>query len=123
MNCQFYSVQLFNDAKQLKKQLIHALDAYFNSLKIQFLLYMKKQKRIYFFTKLKPSIKIILTNYQNLFSIKKNLLSLTARLKNNIKMKKKIISLIFLFNSISLQINPIKMKNQTRKIEKKIRFQ
>ena len=89
MNCQFHSVQLFNDAKQLKKQLIHAFNAYFNSLKIQFLLYMKKQKRIHFFTKLKFSIKIVLTNYQNLFSIKKNLLSLTARLKNNIKIKKK----------------------------------
>ena len=44
MNCQFHSVQLFNDAKQLKKQLIHAFDAYFNNLKIQFSLYMKKQK-------------------------------------------------------------------------------
>ena len=89
MNYQFHFVQFFNDAKQSKKQSIHVFNAYFNNLKIQFLLYMEKQKRIHFFTKLKPLIKIILTNYQNLFSIKKNLLSLTARLKNNIKMKKK----------------------------------
>ena len=89
MNHQLHSVQLFNDAKQLKEQSIHAFDAYLNSLKIQFSSYMKKQKRIHFFTKLKPSIKIVLTNYQNLFSIKKNLLSLTAHLKNNIKTKKK----------------------------------
>ena len=34
------------------------------------------------------------------------------------KNEKKIISLIFLSNSISLQINPIRMKNQTKRIEK-----
>ena len=50
MNCQFHSVQFFKDVKQLKKQSIHAFNAYFNNLKIQFLLYMKKQKWIHFFT-------------------------------------------------------------------------
>ena len=103
MNCQFHFVQFFNDAKQLKKQSIHVFDVYFNNLKVQFSSYMEKQKRIHFFTKLKSSIKIVLTNYQNLFSIKKNLLSLTARLKNNIKMKKKnnIINFFIQFNQFA----------------------
>ena len=103
MNCQFHFVQLFNDAKQSKKQSIHVFDVYLSSLKVQLSSYMKKQKRIHFFTKLKPSIKIVLTNYQNLSSIKKNLLSLTARLKNNIKMKKKIniINFFIQFNQFA----------------------
>ena len=104
MNHQLYSTQFFNDAKQLKKQFVHAFDTYFNNLKAQLPSYTKKQKRIHFFTKLKPSVKIVLINYQNLFSIKKNLLSLTARLKNNMKMKKKN-NIINLFTQSSQSTN------------------
>ena len=53
----------------------------------------------------------------------KKLVVVDCAFKKQHKNKKKIISLIFLFNSINLQINPVKMKNQTKKIEKKIQFQ
>ena len=121
MNCQFHSVQLFNDAKQLKKQLIHAFNAYFSSLKVQLSSYTEKQKRIHFFTKLKSSIKIVLTNYQNLSSIKKNLLSLTARLKNNIKMKKKN-NIINFFNQFNQSANKFGKNEKPNKKNWKKKF-
>ena len=40
-----------------------------------------------FFTKLKSKLQIVLTNYQNLSMIKKNFLSLIAKLKNNMRKK------------------------------------
>ena len=60
-------------------------DVYLNILKTHLFSYIKQQRIINLFTKLKLKFRIVLTNYQNLSMIKKNLLSLIVKLKNNMR--------------------------------------
>jgi hypothetical protein len=68
-----------------KKQSMQAFDAFLNNLESQLILYIEKQRIIHLFIKLKLKLRVALTNYQNLLIIKKKLLILTSRLKNNMK--------------------------------------
>jgi phenylalanyl-tRNA synthetase alpha subunit len=64
---------------------MQAFDAFLNNLESQLISYIEKQRIIHLFIKFKSKLRAALTNYQNLFIIKKKLLILTNRLKNNMK--------------------------------------
>ncbi len=72
VNRHFYHAQFFSNAKQKKKQSMQTFDAFLNSFESQLTLYIEKQRIIYLFIKLKSKLRAALTNYQNLFIIKKN---------------------------------------------------
>ncbi len=85
VNRHLHHAQLFSNAKQEEKQSMQAFDAFLNNLESQLTLYIEKQRIIHLFIKLRSELRAALTNYQNLFIIKKELLILTNRLKNNMK--------------------------------------
>ncbi len=85
VNRHFHHAQFFSNAKQKEKQSMQAFDAFLNNLESQLISYIEKQRIIHLFFKLKSKLRAALTNYQNLFIIKKKLLILTNRLKNNMK--------------------------------------
>jgi hypothetical protein len=85
VNRHLHHAQFFSNAKQEKKQSMQAFDAFLNNLENQLTSYIEKQRIIHLFIKLKSKLRAALTNYQDLFIIKKKLLILTNRLKNNMK--------------------------------------
>ncbi len=85
VNRHLHHAQFFSNAKQEKKQSMQAFDAFLSSLESQLILYIEKQRIIHLFIKLRSKLRAALTNYQNLLIIKKELLILTNRLKNNMK--------------------------------------
>jgi hypothetical protein len=85
VNRHLHHAQLFSNAKQEEKQSMQAFDVFLNNLESQLTSYSEKQRIIHLFIKLKSKLRAALTNYQNLFIIKKKLLILTNRLKNNMK--------------------------------------
>jgi hypothetical protein len=85
VNRHLHHAQLFSNAKQKKKQSMQAFDAFLNNLESQLTSYIKKQRIIHLFIKLRSKLRAALTYYQNLLIIKKKLLILTNRLKNNMK--------------------------------------
>jgi hypothetical protein len=78
-------MRFFSNTKQEEKQSMQAFDAFLNNLENQLISYIEKQRIIHLFIKLKSKLRAALMNYQNLFIIKKKLLILTNRLKNNMK--------------------------------------
>ncbi len=73
--------------------------------------YIEKQRIIYLFIKFRSKLRVTLTNYQNLFIIKKKLLILTNRLKNNMK---KTIDVQTTFNNRSSDFKTSQNKNQEK---------
>jgi hypothetical protein len=78
--------------------------------------YIEKQRIIHLFIKLKSKLRVALTNYQNLLIIKKKMLILTNRLKNNMK---KTIDAQTMFDSRSsnfkTSFNKKRDRNEKRK--------
>jgi hypothetical protein len=93
---------------------MQVFDAFVNNFESQLTSYIEKQRIIHLFIKLKSKLRAALTNYQNLFIIKKRLLILTNRLKNN--MKKTIDAQTTFDNRLT---NFKTSKNKNRKKEKK----
>jgi hypothetical protein len=85
VNRHLHHAQLFSNAKQEKKQSMQAFDAFLSNLESQLTSYIEKQRITHLFIKLRSKLRAALTNYQNLLIIKKKLLILTNRLKNNMK--------------------------------------
>ncbi len=85
INRHFHHAQFFSNAKQKKKQSMQIFDVFLNNLENQLTSYIEKQRIIYLFIKFRSKLRAALTNYQNLLIIKKELLILTKRLKNNMK--------------------------------------
>ncbi len=85
INRHFHHAQFFSNAKQKKKQSMQIFDVFLNNLENQLTSYIEKQRIIYLFIKFRSKLRAALTNYQNLLIIKKELLILTNRLKNNMK--------------------------------------
>ena len=85
MNRQLHFAQKFQNVKQNEKQIAQIFDNHLNYLKIQLHLFTEKQRKINFFFKLKFALKVALTNFQNIFERKKNLMILAIKLKINIK--------------------------------------
>ena len=85
MNRKLYQTQMYANVKQKNIQTIQNFDAHLNTLKAHLLSYIEQQRIIHFFIKLRSSFRTVLINYQNLFINKKNLISLTTKLKNNMK--------------------------------------
>jgi hypothetical protein len=121
VNHHFHHAQLFSNAKQEKKQSMQAFDAFLNNLESQLTSYIEKQRIIHLFIKLKSKLRVALTNYQNLFIIKKKLLILTNRLKNNMK---KTIDAQTTFDSRSSNFKTSfnKRRNRNEKRENKNSF-
>jgi hypothetical protein len=124
INYYFHHAQFFSNAKQKEKQSMQAFDAFLNNLENQLTLYIEKQRIIHLFIKFRSKLRVALTNYQNLLIIKKELLILTSRLKNN--MKKTIDRLTSRRRSTRIEkkmkneiIKTRLMTNQRRKIVEK----
>jgi hypothetical protein len=116
VNCHFHHTQFFSNATQKEKQSMQIFDAFLNNFESQLTLYIEKQRIIHLFIKLKSKLRAALTNYQNLLIIKKKLLILTNRLKNNMK---KIIDVQTTFNNRSsnfkTSFNKKRNRNEKRK--------
>ncbi len=116
VNRHLHHAQFFSNAKQKEKQSMQVFDAFLNNLESQLTSYIEKQRIIHLFIKLKSKLRAALTNYQNLFIIKKKLLILTNRLKNNMK---KTIDAQTTFDSRSssfkTSFNKKQNKNEKRK--------
>jgi Ni,Fe-hydrogenase I large subunit len=111
INRHFHHAQLFSNAKQKKKQSMQAFDVFLNNLENQLISYIEKQRIIHLFIKLWSKLRAALTNYQNLFIIKKELLILTNRLKNNMK---KTIDAQTTFDSRSSDFKTSQHKNRKK---------
>jgi hypothetical protein len=85
INHHLHHARFFSNAKHKKKQSMQAFDAFLSNLESQPTSYIEKQRIIHLFIKLRSKLRAALTNYQNLFIIKKRLLILTNCLKNNMK--------------------------------------
>ncbi len=112
INRHFHHAQFFSNAKQEKKQSMQAFDVFLNNLESQLTLYIEEQRIIHLFIKLRSKLRAALTNYQNLFIIKKELLILTNRLKNNMK---KTIDAQTTFDNRSTDFKTSQHKNRERK--------
>jgi hypothetical protein len=111
INRHLHHAQLFSNAKQEKKQSMQAFDAFLNNLESQLTSYIEKQRINYLFIKFRSKLRAALTNYQNLFIIKKELLMLTNRLKNNMK---KTIDAQTTFDSRLFDFKTSQHKNRER---------
>ncbi len=111
INRHFHHAQFFSNAKQEKKQSMQVFDAFLNNLENQLTLYIEKQCITHLFIKLRSKLRVALTNYQNLFIIKKKLLILTNRLKNNMK---KTIDAQTTFKSCSFDFKTSQHKNREK---------
>jgi hypothetical protein len=114
INRHFRHTQFFSNAKQEKKQSMQVFDAFLSNFENQLTSYIEKQRIIHLFIKFRSKLRAALTNYQNLLIIKKELLILTNRLKNNMK---KTIDAQTTFDSRSIDFKTSQHKN--RKREKK----
>ena len=85
MNRQLHFAQEFQDVRQSEKQTAQIFDNHLNYLKAQLHSFTKKQRRINFFIRLKFALRAALTNFQNIFDRRKNLIILAIKLKINIK--------------------------------------
>jgi flagellum-specific peptidoglycan hydrolase FlgJ len=96
-------------------------DVFLNNFESQLILYIEKQRIIYLFIKLRLILRVTLTNYQNLFIIKKKLLILTNSLKNNMK---KTVDAQTTFNNRSSNFKTSfnKKRNKDEKRENKNSF-
>jgi hypothetical protein len=90
---------------------MQVFDAFLNSFKSQLTSYIEKQRIIHLFIKIRSKLRVALTNYQNLFIIKKELLILTNDLKNNMK---KTIDAQMTFDSRSFDFKTSQHKNRKR---------
>jgi hypothetical protein len=111
INRYFHHAQFFSNAKQEEKQSMQAFNAFLNNLESQLILYIEKQRIIHLFIKLWSKLRVALTNYQNLFIIKKELLILTNRLKNNMK---KTIDAQTTFDNRSFNFKTSQHKNEKK---------
>jgi Ni,Fe-hydrogenase I large subunit len=118
INRHLHHAQLFSNAKQEEKQSMQAFDAFLSSLESQLTSYIEKQRIIHLFIKLWSKLRAALTNYQNLLIIKKELLILTNRLKNNMK---KTIDAQTTFDSRSIDFKTSQHKNRKKKRNKIIK--
>jgi hypothetical protein len=100
---------------------MQVFDVFLNNLENQLISYIEKQRIIHLFIKLRSKLRAALTNYQNLFIIKKELLILTNRLKNN--MKKTIdVQTTFDNRSINFKTSQHKNREKKKKLNKKNSF-
>jgi hypothetical protein len=121
VNRYLHHAQFFSNAKQEKKQSMQIFNAFLNNLESQLTSYIEKQHIIHLFIKFRSKLRAALTNYQNLFIIKKKLLILTNRLKNN--MKKTIdVQTTFDSRSSNFKTSFNKRRNKDEKLENKNSF-
>jgi hypothetical protein len=111
INRHLHHAQFFSNAKQEKKQSMQVFDAFLNSLESQLISYIEKQRITHLFIKFRSKLRAALTNYQNLLIIKKELLILTNRLKNNMK---KTIDAQTTFDSRSIDFKTSQHKNREK---------
>ena len=85
MNRQLHFAQKFQNVKPNEKQTAQIFDNHLSYLKFQLHSFTEKQRRMNFFIRLKFALKTAMTNFQNIFDKKENLIILAIKLKINIK--------------------------------------
>ena len=118
INKQLNYVQSFVETRQRNNQSIKNFNIYLINLKTRLTSYNEKQQMIHLFTKLKFNFRDVVTNYQNVFTIKTKLLLITICLKNNMKRNNKSFSQI---NKKSKNFFDRKRKTKNSNVEKKSR--
>ena len=93
INRQFDYVQVFNEVRQLNNQSVKKFDTYLINLKVHLTPYIEKQQMIHLFTKLRLSLRDVVTNYQNVSKIKTKLLMMIIRMKSNMRREHKTLQL------------------------------
>jgi hypothetical protein len=91
---------------------MQVFDAFLSNFESQLTSYIEKQRITHLFIKLRSKLRAALTNYQNLFITKKELLILASRLKNNMK---KTVDAQTTFDSRSTDFKTSQHKNRERK--------
>jgi hypothetical protein len=81
-------MQRFQDAAQLLNQSVHAFAIYLETLEADLPPYNNEHRRQHIFTKLKPKIRSAITNYQDIPETYAGLISLAARLEENLRRTK-----------------------------------
>ena len=92
MNRQLHFAEEFQNAKQNEKQIAQIFDNHLSYLKTQLHSFAKKQRRMNFFIRLKFALKFALTTFQTISDRTKNLITLTIKLKINIKRHDDVIT-------------------------------
>ena len=92
MNRQLHFAQKFQNAKQNEKQIAQIFDNHLSYLKVQLHSFTEKQRRINFFIRLRFALRAALTNFQNIFDRRENLIILAIKLKINIKRHDNVIT-------------------------------
>jgi hypothetical protein len=82
------TMQRFQDAAQLPNQSVHAFATYLETLEADLPPYSDEHRRQHIFTKLKPEIRSAITNYQDIPETCAGLISLAARLEENLRRTK-----------------------------------
>jgi hypothetical protein len=90
---------------------MQVFDAFLSNFESQLTSYIEKQRITHLFIKLRSKLRVALKNYQNLLIIKKELLILTNRLKNNMK---KTIDAQTMFDSRSKNFKTSQNKNRKK---------
>ena len=85
VNRQLLFAQEFQDARQGEKQTAQAFDSHLSYLEAQLHPFTEEQRRMNFFTRLRPALRAALTNFQNIPDRRENLVTLATRLETNIK--------------------------------------
>lgn len=84
VNRELETAQQYADATQAPSQSVQSFAAYINSLEAQLsIIYNEDQRRIQFFTKLRPEIRTAITNYEDMPKTRDGLISLASRLEKN----------------------------------------
>lgn len=83
VNRQLHTAQLYQEARQSADQSVHNFEVYLSRLEAQLPSRSEEQRRMDFFTKLRPDLRAALTNYQDLPVAKDSLVALAARLEMN----------------------------------------
>ena len=92
VNRGLHMAQLFAEAKQGEKQTVRAFEAHLSSLEDQLPSYTEEQRATHLFTKLRPSIRAAIGNYQNIPRTREALVTLASRLENNQKRENDVLT-------------------------------
>ncbi len=77
--------QQYANASQRSDQMIRTFAAHLSTLKHQLSLYSDEHKRAHLFIKLRPELRVIITNVQSISITRNALIDLVARLKTNLR--------------------------------------
>ena len=127
MNRQLHFAQKFKNAKQSEKQIAQTFDSHLSYLKAQLHSFTQKQRRMNFFNRLRFALRTALTNFQNIFDRRENLIILAIKLKINIKRHNSVMTTfsdrLKNFKNFRRKFSKHKKKNDAQSTDKKFKHE